>query len=180
MTRQFFFSKNKNVTNDGIVDACTISKTKPQMTLKGANPTNPQQKTETSTQDGPRRHPRTKDRKFTPLGIPLEIALQQLLNNKFLQLPPIKNEPLTKASWWDDKFICGYHCTKGHKTSSCFQQKHVIQDLIDDGVIIVNPSLLASNFDHTIFKDPLDNHNKEKPSSSNSNSQGNVNYTHRI
>ncbi len=55
--------------------------------------------------------------------------------------------------------------------------KHVIQDLIDDGVITVDPSLLASNSDHTIFKYPLGNHDKEKPSSSNSNSQGNVNYT---
>lgn len=178
------FSKNKNVTNDGIVDAHIISTAQPQLTLKGANPTNSQtpnqttpqqQKTETSTQE--KRYPRTKDRKFTPLGIPLETALQQLLSNNFLQLLPIKDEPLTKAGWWDDKKYCDYHRTKGHKTSSCFQLKHAIQDLIDDGVIIVDPSLLASNSDHTIFKDPLGNHDEEKPSSSNSNSQGNVNYT---
>lgn len=82
--KAIFFSKNKNVTNDGIVDARTISIAQPQLTLKGENTMNtqtpnktspPQQKTETSTQDGPRRHPRTKDRKFTPLGIPLETAL---------------------------------------------------------------------------------------------------------
>ena len=57
-----FFSKNKNVTNDGIVDARTISTTQPQLTLKGVNPTNsqtsnqtsvPQQKIETPTQDKP-------------------------------------------------------------------------------------------------------------------------------
>ena len=73
------------MTNDGIVDTRMISMAQPQLTLKGANPTNPQapnqasppqQKTETSTQDKPRRNPRTKDRKFTPLGIPLETALQ--------------------------------------------------------------------------------------------------------
>ena len=40
--KENFFSKNKNVTNDGIVDARTISTTKPQLTLKGANPMNPQ------------------------------------------------------------------------------------------------------------------------------------------
>ena len=40
--KNFFFSKNKNVTNDGIVDACMISMTQPQLTLKGENPTNPQ------------------------------------------------------------------------------------------------------------------------------------------
>lgn len=58
-----FFSKKKNVTNDGIVDARTISSAQPQLTLKGANPTNaqttnqtspPQQKAENSTQDGSR------------------------------------------------------------------------------------------------------------------------------
>ena len=36
------FSKNKNVTNDGIVDACTISIAQPQLTLKGENTTNTQ------------------------------------------------------------------------------------------------------------------------------------------
>ena len=40
--KEIFFSKNKNVTNDGIVDACTISMTQPQLTLKGANPTTSQ------------------------------------------------------------------------------------------------------------------------------------------
>ena len=110
------------------------------------------------------------------MGIPLETALQQLLRKKFLQLPPIKHEPLTKSSWWDDKKFCDYHCTKGHQTSSCFQLKHSTHDLIDNGVIIVNPSLLAYNSNHTIFKDPLGNHDKDKVSSSKLNSQANVNY----
>ena len=52
------FSKNKNVTNDGIVDTHMITMAQPQLTLKGANPMNsqapnqtspPQKKTETST-----------------------------------------------------------------------------------------------------------------------------------
>ena len=34
------FLKNKNVTNDDILDACMISTSQPQLTLKGANPTN--------------------------------------------------------------------------------------------------------------------------------------------
>ena len=88
----------------------------------------------------------------------------------------IKDELGKKPSWWDGNKLCDYHHTKGHKTSSWFQLKHAIQDLIDDGVITVDPSLLASNSDHTILKDPLGNYDKEKPSSSNSNSQANVNY----
>lgn len=62
-----------------------INMTQPQMSLKGANPIssqNPnqappqQQTTNTSIQDRPQRHPLNKDRKFPPLGIPLETALQ--------------------------------------------------------------------------------------------------------
>ena len=41
------FSKNQNVTNDGIVDARTISTTQPQLTLKGANPMNSQSPNQT-------------------------------------------------------------------------------------------------------------------------------------
>ena len=42
------FSKKKNVTNDGIVDARTISIAQPQLTLKGVNPTNLQAPNQTS------------------------------------------------------------------------------------------------------------------------------------
>ena len=110
-------------------------------------------------QDKSRRHPWNKDRKFTSLGIPLESAFQQLLQNDYLHLPPIKDEALTKPSWWDDNKYCEYHRTKGHKTTSCFQLKHAIQDLIDDGVVVLDATL-TSNADHTIFKDPLANHDK--------------------
>ena len=57
----------------------------------------------------------------------------------------------------------------------CFQLKHAIQDLIDDGVIFLD-STLTSNVDHTIFKDPLASHDKRQASSSNS--QPNINYTY--
>ena len=57
-----FFSKKKNVTNDGIVDACTIIMKQPQMVLKGKNPMSTQtpnqalpqnQITNTTTQQKP-------------------------------------------------------------------------------------------------------------------------------
>ena len=61
-----FFSKNKNVTNDGIVDARTINTAQPKITLTNpnvvntqkTNPKQPQQPTQDSSmQDNPRRHP---------------------------------------------------------------------------------------------------------------------------
>ena len=87
----------------------------------------------------------------------MELAFQQLLQNDYLHLPPVKDEPLTKPSWWDDNKYYEYHRTKGHRTTSCFQLKHAIQYLIDD-LFIVLDSTLTSNADHTIFKDPLESH----------------------
>ena len=46
--KAIFFSKKKNVTNDGIVDAWTISIAQPQLTLKSVNPTNSQPSNKTS------------------------------------------------------------------------------------------------------------------------------------
>lgn len=46
--KDFFFSKNKNVTNDGIVDTWTISTKQTQLMLKGVNPTNSQTPNQTS------------------------------------------------------------------------------------------------------------------------------------
>ena len=91
------------------------------------DPKQPQQPTQdSSTQNKLRRHPQNKDRQFTSMGIPLDSTFQQLLQNDYLHLPPIKDEPLKKPSWWDDNKYCEYHCTKGHKTTSCFQLKHAI------------------------------------------------------
>ena len=59
------FSKNKNVTNDGIIDAQMISVAQPKITLMNLNTTNtettnpkqPQQSTQDlSIQDKPQRH----------------------------------------------------------------------------------------------------------------------------
>lgn len=43
--------------------------------------------------------------------------------------------------------------------------KNIIQDLIEQGEVVVKNPLRYSNIDHTIFKDPLQNHNKIKASS---------------
>ena len=88
------------------------------------------------------------------------------------------DELLTKPKWWNNNKYCDYHCMKAQKTTSCFQLKHEIKDLIDDRFIAVDPSLLFSNSDHTIFKDPLENHDKGQASNSNTNTQSSINYTH--
>ena len=36
---------------------------------------------------------------------------------------------------WNMNEYCAFHQKLGHKTDNCFRLKHVIQDLIDDGVI---------------------------------------------
>lgn len=59
----------------------------------------------------------------------------------------------------------------------CFQQKYLIQDLLDQGVIEVDSSTGTSNIEHIIFNTSLLDHDKGKSSSSNSNKKGNLNYT---
>ena len=85
-----------------------INTAQPKITLMNLNATNmqmtnpkqPQKSTQdSSTQEKPQRHPWNKDRQFKSLGIPLESTLEKLLQNGFLHLPPIKDEPLEKPSW---------------------------------------------------------------------------------
>lgn len=94
--------------------------------------------------------------------------MKQLIQAKFIKLPDIKAEPVVKPHWWNDNAYYEYHRSKGHKTMSCFQLKHMIQDLLEQGVIEVDPPHATSNTDHTIFKTPLLDHDKGKASSSNS------------
>lgn len=54
---------------------------------------------------------------------------------------------------------------KGHKKSSCLTLKNLIQDLIEQGDILVDNSKGKTNVDRTIFKTPLQDHGKGKASS---------------
>lgn len=114
------------------------------------------------------------------MGEPLENALRTLISNKIITLPEARPyEPQVNPSWWNDTHHCEYHKNKGNKKNECMRLKHVIQDLIDDGVIKVdNPQ---NNKDHMTFKTPFFNHEKGEPSNSNQNnkrSNAEVNFSH--
>lgn len=47
-------------------------------------------------------------------------------------------EPQVKPPWWNDNHFCDFHRNKGHHIDNCQRLKHVIQDLIDNGVIKVD------------------------------------------
>lgn len=116
--------KNKNVTNDGVVDARAVNANQPPFTIKKLSAPNmstmEQNQTPTSnvTQQPPyqqytqqynqqqgqqqnqQRKPfRSRDgppQQFMPLGEPIESVMKQLIQAKFIKLPDIKVEPLVK------------------------------------------------------------------------------------
>lgn len=102
------------------------------------------------------------------MGEPIEDILKKLLQNSVITLKyPKPYDPRQfKPSWWDDNTFCDYHHTKGHKTSSCRQLKNLVQDLIDNHTIEVGGPQFASNVDHTIHKNPLQDHGSNKASTS--------------
>lgn len=81
-------------------------------------------------------------------------------------------------TWWNANDFCEYYHNKGHKTTSCYKFKNLVQDLIDQGDITVDNNK-APNIDHTIFKDPFVKHDKAKASSSNA-QNNTVNYTNVV
>lgn len=54
--------------------------------------------------------------------------------------------------------FCEYHQNKGHKTSNYINLHHKIQDLIDDGDIVVDGH--NKNSDHKAFKEPFSSYEK--------------------
>ena len=82
-----------------------------------------------------RPQPRQDQRKFTPLGIPLKLALERLIEKGLLQrldpfLPP---NPLPVHYRHDAH--CDFHQSPGHDTERCKRLQHQIQDLIDKETI---------------------------------------------
>lgn len=117
-------------------------------------------------------------RNFTPLGEPIDSAMRKLIQSNLITLPKSKPYELSpiKPTWWNDNDFCDYHYSKGHKTSSCYQLKHVIQNLIDKGDVTVNTDKGSTNQAHIICKDPFIKHGQEQPSTSNS-QDNRANYT---
>ena len=81
-------------------------------------------------------------------------------------------ELTVKPSWWQDEDYYEYHRGKGHKTNDCQKLKNVIQDLVESGEVKINGH--TTNDTHTIFKDPLLDH--EKGNSSNNKGDNNASY----
>jgi hypothetical protein len=65
-----------------------------------------------------------------------------LLQSSIIQLPNIKSyEPtLFKPYWWKEDEYCEYHQGKGQKIARCWTLKNIIQDLIEQGIILMDNS----------------------------------------
>ena len=85
-------------------------------------------------------------RDFTPLGRSYELTLEELLQKKLIVLPKVTLAGVSSMSNY-----CVYHRHNLHKTSHCKELKNQIQDLIDDGIILI--STLSSTRDSTLKKD---------------------------
>lgn len=168
-----FWSKNRNVSNEGNDDNSATKQQQPIFNLSSKIPSNnnPENNKAKSFFSNPWR-------KFTNIGEPLESALKTLLANKLIVLPEARSyEPPVKPNWWNDNHFCNYHQNKGHQTNDCQRLKHLIQDLIDNGTITVDSH--KTNESHLAFKTPLPNYDKGEPSQlKDDKGKAKVNYTY--
>ncbi|KAK9682792.1 hypothetical protein RND81_10G096600 [Saponaria officinalis] len=72
-------------------------------------------------------------RTFDPLFMTYKQALDRLVKEGFITLPPPTPEPPVdkRSPRWDGSAYCHFHQGKGHSTEECFKLKHIIQDMID-------------------------------------------------
>lgn len=168
-----FWNRNRNIVNDGIVNNNNVKPKQPVFNLSNH--------TTTIQQDNNKPKPTFNNlfcRKFTNIGEPLGSALKTLLANKLITLPEARDfEPKVKPTWWNDNHYCDFHRNKGHQTDDCQWLKHVIEDLIDNGVITVDGH--KTNELHTTFETPLPNYEKgESSTMQNGKGKAKVNYVH--
>ena len=67
-------------------------------------------------------------------------------------------DPQPRPKWWNENAYCEYHQNKGHKTSNCIILRHKIQELIDDGDVVVGGH--NKNSDHKALKEPSPTYKK--------------------
>ena len=118
-------------------------------------------------------HPK---REYTPLGEPLDVVYKTLLQNKLI-FPLDNTRPYNLQPWlpwWNETSFYEYHQNKGHKTENCINLHHKIQDLIDDGDIVVDGR--NENINHKAFKEPFSSYEKGESSKWKPNNK--VNYTY--
>lgn len=138
-----FWNKNKNVVNDGIVDARTMKIAQSVARFAGQKPppnnntiNNPQnQGRNTQQEELKKKHQNYKPKHtYTPLWEPIKMILHQLISSNLVTLPKTSNyEPQVKPPWWRDHEHCEFHQGRVRKTSNCHRLKDLVQDLINRG-----------------------------------------------
>ena len=110
------------------------------------------------------------------MGEPLDVVYKTLLQNKLIS--PLDNtrpyDPQPRPPWWNETLYYEHHQNKGQKTLNCVNLHHKIQDLIDDGDLVVDGH--NKNSDHKAFKEPFPTYDKGESSKSKPHQK--VNYTY--
>lgn len=118
-----FWSKNKNMVNNGVVDSKVINKAQNMVILQGPLKFNVQTSNtiEINSQRGPPRTNMNTRWKHTHLDEPIKLALEKLVQSNVITFPKnVQYEPQVKFVWWKDTNLCEYHIVKGHHTFGCF------------------------------------------------------------
>jgi hypothetical protein len=115
-------------------------------------------------------------REFTPLGEPLETVYKTLLQHELIS--PMDNprpyNPQPCPPWWNETSYYEYHQNKGHKVGNCINLHHKIQDMIDNGELVVDGH--HKNSDHKAFKEPFPPYEKGETSKTKPNNK--INYAY--
>ena len=78
-------------------------------------------------------------RTFTKIGRSYEDVLEELVDGKLLNLIENWQPPPVKGPCWDDNAYRKYYQRKiGHTMKNCERLKHEIQNLIDNGKLIID------------------------------------------
>lgn len=88
--RPKFWSRNKNVTNDGVVDARIVNRAQPTISLQGPTDKNQSQTSNTNALQSNNPRIGAPRRNFTPLREPIESALKKLIQSNAITLPKAK------------------------------------------------------------------------------------------
>lgn len=67
-----------------------------------------------------------------------------------------------KPPWWNENHFFKHHRHKGKKTSSYNKLQHVIQDLINNGKIVVGGHTPSGNSNYKMFTNHFPKHEKDK------------------
>lgn len=170
------WATNKNVTNDGVVDAKVVISALKQNTQTYQQPQNNNwnnmqenavsqpsnnQINNLNNQGGP--SPWNKyapKQKYTNLGESIESVMKKMVKKNLIKIPTYENyqEPQVKPPWYNENHLCDFRKIKGHTTANCMRLKNIIQDLIDEKIINVEQP--AGNQDLKIYMNPMPDHNK--------------------